>query len=655
MPTLRPSPRTRIAIDQAEAALVEQYTALVRLAYLTFPATLSRHRRVLMAHTAAQRALPAARTAEVPRPRTPADGTSAAADALRVRVLRSALAGSHRPSGWPAVLPPPRSLVPRLPMVWGLRLFPRAGGADEAALGQALARASAPARAAFVLRKIDGFSDRRTAQLLEAAGVAAPEKAVREAVALDADAGPAAETLLRSQEFDACSVQTRPTDLVRRTRRRRMAWAATVTATAVVIAGVLVVPHAVSGSRSVAPTGASSQGILDAKRLIRASADQWADTSRVDFTVWPARGGRTGDETLLARALDAWSAPSAAVRVSATPGTATDAPPRTPQLLYAGDVDGRSVVLLTDGDRLARYTERDDGARAALDLARVDDSDVTTAATVVLTRNKGSARYLTAPWVAEATTRDLLRPDTPAGSLHVARDGVTDPVPVVAPGAGCDKRPVLQLRSSSRIVEHHAFLVTDLGGLSPVHLTYTPLPGHGTPPARAPREATSSQALLAWARTACRLPSWEGGAVRSVEAWDFAEQQLPENGGRAVWMCARAATWRGPGDVNLLLRAPASSVTAPARLVGQARNTAACSRFGQHVVASSRWAAPKSGHEYLLAAGSRAVTRISVSGAVDTERAGRTMAVRAPEQGSVQVTARTDGGDRLTELGGGQG
>ncbi|MFJ8825035.1 hypothetical protein ACIREE_25050 [Streptomyces sp. NPDC102467] len=650
MPTLRrgrPALRTRIAADRAEAALVEQYTALVRLAYLTLPAALSRHRRVLMAHAAAQRALPGARPTRVPGPRAAGDGPGGAEDALRVRVLRAALAGAHRPSGWPAALPPPRALLPRLPMVWGLRLFPRAGGAEEIALGQALAGASAPARAAFVLRRVDGFSAGRAAALLGAAGVRDPEDVVRDAAGLDAGAGPAAEALLRSQEFDACSVQTRPTDLIRRTRRRRLAWA--LGALAVITAGVLTVPGGGSGEHPAVRASATAAGGLDAARLSHAAPDEWADTSRVDFTVWPARGSRTGDEALLARALDSWAAPSDAVAVTTTPGTPQDAPPRTPQLLFAGDVDGQGVVLLTDGDRLARYADPVGGGRASLDLARVDDADVTTAAAVVLSRGSGTARYLFAPWVTEATRRDLLRPDTPARPLHVSEDGVTDAVPVAPPG-GCARRPVLQLRSSARIVEHHAFLVVDLGGLSPVHLTYTPLPGHGTPPPRQPREATSSQALLAWARTACGLEPWRGGAVRAVNAWDFAEQQLPEGGGRAVWSCARASTWRGPGDVALLLRAPASSATAPARVVGRAESTAACSRFGQHVVASSRWRSPK-GHWYLVAAGSRAVTRISVSGAVDTARPGRTLAVRAPERGTVRVTARLDNGERLPEVG----
>ncbi|MFI6874339.1 hypothetical protein ACIBL6_12925 [Streptomyces sp. NPDC050400] len=649
MPSLRPSrptPRTRIAADTTEAALVEQYTALVRLAYLTLPTSLSRHRRVLLAHHAAQHALPAARTGRVPRPRGADGPPGAGADALRVQVVRTALAAAHRPAWWPGSLRPPRTLLPRLPVVWGLRLFPRAGGADEVRLGQALADASAPARAAFVLRRVDGLDGERVALLLDAAGVADAGAVLREAVGLDAQAGPAAQALLHSQEFDACSVQTRPTDLVRRARRRRAAWTAGAAAAALVAAALLV-PAGTTPDPAPGTAGAASP-VLSPGRLARTAPDTWADTSRVDFTAWPARGALVHDDALLGRALDTWAAPSDDVRVTASPGTATDAPPRTPQLLFAGEVDGHQVVLLHDGERLARYTADEDSGKVSLDLARADDADVTSGATVVLARGDGAARYLTAPWIAESTVRDLLRPDTPARPLHVSRDGVTDAVPVAPPG-GCDKRPVLQLRSSSRIVEHHAFVVADLGGLSPVHLTYTPLPGAGRPP-RQPREATSTQALLAWARTACRVPSWGGGGVRAVNVWDFAEQDLPQNGGRAVWACARADSWRGPGDVTLLLRTPAASTTAPARVVGRAENTAACSRFGQHVVAATRWRAPD-GHDYLVAAGSRKVTRITADGAVDASKPGRILAVPAPEKGTVRVTARLDTGERLAEVG----
>ncbi|MCX5536666.1 hypothetical protein OG785_39650 [Streptomyces sp. NBC_00006] len=646
MPQLRREsiiPRSRIATDQAEAALLDEYTGLVRLAYLTLPAVFTRHRRVLLAHTAVQRALPG-RPASVPGPRAPGDSDAPATDALRVRILRTALSFAHRPAGWPAALPPPRILLPRLPVVWGLRLFPRSGGAEELALVRSLADASAPARAAFVLRHIDSMDADRATALLAAAGVADAGAAVQESVGLDAESGPAAAALLHSQEFDACSVQTRPTDLLRRARRTRVALA--LGAVAVVAAAAVLAPDS-APQREAAGAGTPVRAAPASGDLTRAGRDTWADTSRVDFTAWPARGDRTDDTALLDRALAAWAEPSGAVRVSRTPDTTADPPPRAPQLLFAGDVDGRAVVLLSDGERLARYTAPDGDGPADLALARVDDADVTTAAAVVLTRDHESARYLTAPWITEATTRDLLRPDTQGRPLDVSDDGVSDAVPV-APADGCARRPVLQLRSSARIVENHSFLLADLGGLSPVHLTYTPLPGHGTPPPRQPREATGSQALVAWARTACRLQPWRGGAVRAVNAWDFAEQQLPKDAGRAVWSCVRASTWRGPGDVALLMRAPGAAAE-PAQLVGRARATAACSRFGQHVVADTRWRSPDD-HWYLLAAGSRAVTRIEASGAVTASRKGRTVAVRAPEHGTVRVAARLDTGERLKEV-----
>ncbi|PBC65893.1 hypothetical protein BKI49_01185 [Streptomyces sp. Tue6028] len=69
-----------------------------------------------------------------------------------------------------------------------------------------------------------------------------------------------------------------------------------------------------------------------------------------------------------------------------------------------------------------------------------------------------------------------------------------------------------------------------------------PLPGHGSAPARQPREATGATALLAWARLACGLEDLRGSGVRAVNTWDFAEQDLPEGGGHAVRSCTRATT-----------------------------------------------------------------------------------------------------------------
>ncbi|MEV6787917.1 hypothetical protein AB0M96_37250, partial [Streptomyces sp. NPDC051098] len=57
-----PAPAGRVELDQAEAALVEHYPRLVRIAYLVLPPTLGRNRRVLTAHALAQRSLPRGRT-----------------------------------------------------------------------------------------------------------------------------------------------------------------------------------------------------------------------------------------------------------------------------------------------------------------------------------------------------------------------------------------------------------------------------------------------------------------------------------------------------------------------------------------------------------------------------------------------------------------
>ncbi|MCF3965463.1 hypothetical protein L1885_28265, partial [Streptomyces fuscigenes] len=316
------------------------------------------------------------------------------------------------------------------------------------------------------------------------------------------------------------------------------------------------------------------------------------------------------------------------------------------------DVGPATVVLLSDGGRVARYAEPSPrggaptgGGAAALDVARADDGDVTTAAALVVGRGRGTVRYLLAPWVAETTRRDLLRPDTPAAAVRVGPDGVTAPVPGPAADGSCSSWPALQLRSSSRIAERHAFLLTDLGDLSPVHLTYTPPPGAGAP-ARQPREATSGPALVSWARTACTLGELRGGGVKAVNNWAFAVQDLPERAGRATWVCSRADTWRGPGRVMVQFQQPAAAVSAPGTFVAKAEDTALCSRFGQNVVAGLRWRSA-AGHPYLLAAGSRAVTSITAAGGVRARAAATTLTVRAPGGGAVRLSAQLATGGTL--------
>ncbi|MFF0743283.1 hypothetical protein ACFYVL_23115 [Streptomyces sp. NPDC004111] len=665
------TPPSPLSVEQAEAALVEHYPRLVRLAFITLAPALGRHRRVLAAHGIVQRALPARRTrksTDIPGRRTapaspPGGPAGAAYVTLRARVLRDAMAYGRRPGWWPKRGPGPERLRHPLPAVWGLRVFPAAGGADELALEQALSGADAATRAALALRRAEGLDERATAVLLAEAGATEPALAVRTAERLgrqalgeppvDEDGRETPHPLL-SGEFDPCFVHTRPTDLLRRRHRTRAAGAVVVVAAVAAAALPLVLRGADPSPERVAATGtvnaSISQRILDPGHLVRAGRDEWADTSRVDFTVWPARGDRLDDTALLGRALQVWASPAREVRITSTPGTGTEPPTRPPRLLYAGDVDGTAVVLLNDGDRTVRYAESADAKAApALDFVRTDDADVVTGAALVVTREGPGSRFLLAPWIDETTTRDLLRPNLPGKDLDVRADGVTAPVPRPGASGTCDSWPALQLRSSELIVEKHAFLLTDLGDLAPVHLTYTPPPGSGAP-ARQPREATSATALQSWAHTACHLPSMRGAGVRAVNNWVYAQQTLPEAAGRADWVCTRADTWRGPGRVLVQLQLPGAAPTALGVPVATATDTASCSRFGQHVVAGAAWRAPKSGDWYLLAAGSRKVTRIQASGGVKAAGSGPFLAVRAPKGVKAELRARMADGSELAGL-----
>ncbi|MFE9886144.1 hypothetical protein [Streptomyces scopuliridis] len=666
-PTDNATTGTRPGVDDAEAALVEHYPRLVRLAYLTLPPTLGRHRRVLTAHATVQHVLPGARKgdqkARVPGQRTPSGSAFAW---LRGQVLRAALTHEQPSPWWRRV----RAARPRtgLPLVVGLRLFPRAGGTDELALDQALSAVNASARAALALRVLEGLSEQAVRALLEDAGVTDPAAAVRTAERLAAHRDGRAGKLLGTGEFDPCTVQTRPTDLLRRRQRSRIAGAAVAIALAGTVLAVSL-PEDGSPRRSVAgaradgalygPAGTAALArALDPALLERAPEDAWASTSRIDFSAWPARGGRTDDTPLLKRALRVWGGPGPAVRVSATPGTGTAPPTQPPRLLYAGDLDGAAVVLLHDGQRIVRYAEPESehrdgpapgGDAPSLAFARADQAEMTTAAALAVSRTPDGARYLLAPWIAGSATRDLLAPGAPARGLGVSAEGVTAAVPVPAAGGDCVAWPVMVLRSSERIVERHSFLVTDLGDPAPAHLTYTPPPGGGAP-ARGPREATGEPALLSWARTACSLRTLRGSGVRAVNNWAFAEQSLPESGGRSTWVCTRADTWRGPGRILVQFQRPATAPTAPGTVVAEAENTASCSRFGQHILAGTRWKSP-SGKWFLLAAGSRDVTRIEAAGSVRANVSATTLAVRAPREGSVRLSARLTGGGSLRAVG----
>ncbi|MET7615365.1 hypothetical protein [Streptomyces sp. NPDC005408] len=637
-----------VAVEQAEAALVEHYPRLVRIAYLVLPPSLGRNRRVLTAHALAQRSLPRGRT-------TPAGAIDAADSAIpgsrrapgdadpgyvyvRGRVLRQAL-----DAGLPLKrLARPRraQLPPLLPHVWGLRVFPRSGGADELALDQHLSALSGAARAAYVLRGLEELADADVRHVLTAAGVADPHAALAEADGMVAAVGAGAAALLESPEFDPCSLQARPTDLM---RRRQHVKAALVAAAALAVCGALLgLPGDGWGpDGAAAPPYArnpAAESALDPAKLIRVSPAAWQHSTRTDFSVWPTRGGLADDSALLRRALAVWARPGVEVQVSATPGTPPGPPMGSPQLLYAGEVDQANVVLLHDGLRVVRYAEPKDGTGGvALDFARTDAADAASSGAVVAGRTDGNVRYLTAPWVRGTSVRDLLDPAGAARPLTRGTDGVTSPLPSPAQARDCRTWDVLELRDGTA-----DRLLTDLGELTPARLT--------SGPPSAPRDVTGATARAAWARTACLLPGVRAHGVRTVNSWTYAKQTLPESNGTAEWLCTRAETWRGAGSrVMAQFQAPGAQAGAPAAIAARSEDSPSCGVRDPKVLAGVLWKS-RAGRWYVLAAGSGQFTSLATSGGVDGSAQGNLLAVPAKAGARAELNGRLSDGSRVGAL-----
>ncbi|MFI9149233.1 hypothetical protein [Streptomyces sp. NPDC053367] len=634
-PVPTPTPTDPVVdVEQAEAALVEHYPRLVRLAYLVLPPGLGRSRRVLTAHALTQRALPRGRTTAPTIPAQAQPGGAWAGDPgyafVRQRVLRSALE-----AGLPLTFRawPRRAQLPvLLPQVWGLKVFPRSGGADELALDQRLSALSAEARAAYVLRGLEQLPDTEVRRLLAAAGAEDPAAALA-----GADGVPAQYALLESPEFDACSLQARPTDLMRRRQHGKAALAAV--AALAVCGALLGVPGDGWGPEgAAAPPYArnpSAEAALDPAKLVRVAPAAWQSSARTDFSVWPARGDLTGDTALLRRALAVWARPGERVRVSATPGTPSGGPPGPAQLLWAGGVDNARVVILYDGLRIARYAEPKDGtAGAAMDFARADGASGAEASAVVLDRSDGNVRYLTAPWVTKAAERDLMKPGSGAMELTLT-DGITSPLasPATRTGA-CASWNVLELSGRDGTV-----LATDLGELVPARLTA------GRPGAA--RDVTGAKALRGWAPYACSLADLRGQGVRTVNSWSYASQVLPESGGTAEWVCTRAETWRGGGTRALAqFRTPGGVYGA---VVAKAENVAACGPRDPHVLAGVLWKA-EGGGWYLLAAGSGDVASVEASGGVTGSGEGNLLAVEAEQGAQAELKGSLEDGRVISGL-----
>ncbi|MFJ4875667.1 hypothetical protein ACIP93_10700 [Streptomyces sp. NPDC088745] len=621
-----------VGVEQAEAALVEHYPGLVRLAYLVLPPHLGRNRRVLTAHSLVQRALPRGRTgrtpqavAAVPGPRGPEGERTRGGHAfVRQQVLRQAL--EAQPPLLRGAWPKRAQLPPVLPQVWGMRLFPASGGADELALDQRLAALSGAGRAAYVLRGLEGLDAAEARGVLAAAGAADPDAALAEAGTVEPS------PLLASAEFDPCSLQARPTDLMRRRRLTRVGGAAL----AALVVGAVVLGG--PGERDASVRNLAAEEALDPGLLTVAAAGAWKTSDRTDFSAWPVRGSLADDSELLRRALAVWAAPGDAVHISATPETATGPAAGAPQLLYAGEVDGARVVVLYDGLRLVRYAEPLDGAgRTALDFARADGAREATANAVVVSRTATAVRYLTAPWADRASVRDLLDAAAAPRPLKRGPDGVTEPVAASSMARDCTSWDAVEIRDTTG-----TRTLTDLGELLPARLTA------GAPAAAGDLKSPADRA--GWARTACQLPTLRSHGVRGVHVWSYASQSLPEGGGTAQWTCVRAETWRGSGSrVLAQFLPPAAGRATPGATVAKAEDSAACGAKDPKVLAGALWKS-KSDKWYLLAAGNEDFASVTASGGIKGSADGNVLAVPARQGAQAHLSGRLADGTEADSL-----
>ncbi|MFI8402748.1 hypothetical protein ACIGG5_21205 [Streptomyces sp. NPDC085463] len=444
--------------------------------------------------------------------------------------------------------------------------------------------------------------------------------------------------LLESDEFDPCALQARPTDLLRRRQHVRAGVTAVV---ALAVCGALLGLPGDGWGRdgAAAPSYArnpAAEAALDPAAVKRVGPAVWPGATRRDFSVWPARGDLAGDRALLRRALAVWARPGGAVQSSATPGTPVGPPMGPPQLLFAGRVDAVRVVLFHDGLRAVRYAEPVEGtAGVALDFARTDGADAVGSTALVVSRAAGNVRYLTAPWVRETAVRNLLLPAKEPYALARDAHGVTDPVPSPAQTKGCTRWNTLQTRDGSGLR-----LFTDLGELAPARLLW------GRP--AAPADATGPEAREAWARTACQLTTVRAHGVRSVNAWRFARQRLPEGAGLGAWLCTRAETWRGTGD-RVLAQFLVPSPEVPAALAARSEGSPACGVRDPRVLAGVLWQAP-GGNRYVLAAGSPDFASLEVSGGVEGRADGPVLAVRAGAGAEADLDGTLRDGTRRAAL-----
>ncbi|MEU3018150.1 hypothetical protein ABZ635_12235 [Nocardiopsis sp. NPDC007018] len=468
----------------------------------------------------------------------------------------------------------------------GLRVTPVDGSGGEVRALEPLEGLDSPARAAYVLMRLEGLDARGTTALLASVGVRDAAGAVDRARALPATPPLPDPTVVR--------VSGRGSWL----HRRGLLTAA----------GGLVLAVMALGLTTADPDGGThfATPVSSSPRLAGATApDAWRESFRLDLTSWHPRGDAVDDGALTRRALTAWSEQEAEER-----GVA----PGEPRILFAGTVADREVVLLHDGPRVARYTRRDAGdGRAATELVEVyaePGNGVANWPALRLADTDEGTHYLLPPWVTEADSSPLGGAE-PEWTPVDQRDGVTG---ALATGDHCGAGPVLRLRAPE-VAHGEPYAAVDLGGWDTAHLGYMP-----PPPSEirrlGPHEVLESERGFGlWGDLACagELPE---EPVRTATAWEFAVQELP-GGGEGRWVCVRFGGHDGGGLARAVLVTRTSEGTRAA-VAGEREGGWACSNLDRQVAAGTWWRDDESRWHYLAAA-SREVDSLSVSGGAEGE------------------------------------
>ncbi|GAA2866202.1 hypothetical protein GCM10010517_25640 [Streptosporangium fragile] len=589
-------------------ALARPYRDLVWLAYLALPPRGHDERRMALAHRMVTRAMLAGSggvgaggSGDTGRGE---DGDGL--DGLRREVLRRAL--RHRP--WHLPVPGTR-----------IEVIPAAVRGGDPAFGAALDRLPAPARAAYALSRLTGLAPEDVREVLAEGGVGEAVAAVAALAAVEERFGgygaPSADPTVARVYGRLTAVRPRPL----------LVGAACL---ALLTGGW----HALGLHGGSRPAGGEASGAAAPARpphIRSVPPGTWRATTQLDLAAWEARGGLRGDRPLLDRALRAWAAPGP-LRTRHLHRAPAGMPAADIQLLYAGEVDGVRVVLLRDPGRVARYTES--GGVRSLEAFPEPKTVADAAAPLKLRTSPAGARYLLPPWVEEVSSAPLGH-SSPSWRRIRVKDGVTSSVPASAT-PGCWRGPVLRLRAPA-VAQGRPYTVVDLGSLALGVIRYEPPPP--APVRRAgPHHLDATTAGFAgWAHLGCALrrPRTE---VHAATAWEFWAGALPE-GARGRWMCARFTYADGTSASRAVLFVTTRRGTT-ALPTGGADDTWDCSRLRRDLVSGTWWRGP-SGRWRYLAAGSRRVTRIRVTGAGVTGRLapGPLVAVAGPVGGSAPASA----------------